>query len=265
MARAAPRERGNWAVILGASSGFGAATSRALARTGMNICGVHLDRRNTTPLAEAVAADVQSAGVEALFFNVNAADPGKRQEVVGALSERGAVVHVLMHSLAFGALRRYIEHDPANEVTQKQLDMTLDVMANALVYWTQDLFHAGLFGADARIFAMTSEGSSRVWAGYGAVSAAKAALESHIRQLAVELAPSRISVNAIQAGVTNTPAQNQIPGADEMLEAALTRNPGGRITTIEDVARAICVLSEPGIAWLTGNVIRVDGGESLVP
>lgn len=265
LARVAPRERGIWAVILGASSGFGAATARALARTGMNICGVHLDRRNTMPLAEAVAADVQSAGVEALFFNVNAADPGKRQEVVGALRERGAVVHVLMHSLAFGTLRRYIEHDPANEVTQKQLDMTLDVMANALVYWTQDLFHAGLFGSDARIFAMTSEGSSRVWAGYGAVSAAKAALESHIRQLAVELAPSRISVNAIQAGVTNTPALNQIPGADEMLESALVRNPGGRLTTTEDVARVISVLSEPGITWLTGNVIRVDGGESLVP
>ncbi len=265
MARAAPRERGNWAVILGASSGFGAATSRALARTGVNICGVHLDRRNTTPLAEAVAADVESAGVEALFFNVNAADPGKRQEVVGALKQRGAIVHVLMHSLAFGAPRRYIEHDPANEVTQKQMDMTLDIMANSLVYWTQDLFHAGLFGADARIFAMTSERSSRVWAGHGAIAAAKSALESHIRQLAVELAPSRISVNAIQAGVTNTPAQNQIPGANEMLEAALARNPGGRITTTEDVARAVCVLSQPGIAWLTGNVIRVDGGEALVP
>lgn len=265
MARAVPRGRGNWAVILGASSGFGAATSRALARTGMNICGVHLDRRNTTPLAEAVAADVESAGVEALFFNVNAADPAKRQEVIGVLKERGAIVHILLHSLDFGTLRGYIEHDPANEISQKQMDMTLDVMANSLVYWTQDLFHSGLFGAEARIFAMTSEGSTRVWAGYGAVSAAKAALEAHIRQLAVELAPSGISANAIQAGVTNTPAQNKIPGADEMLESALIRNPAGRITTTEDVARAICVLSEPGIGWLTGNVIRVDGGESLVP
>ena len=265
MARPVPRERGNWAVVLGASSGFGAAISRALARTGMNICGVHLDRRNTTPLAEAVAADVQSAGVEALFFNVNAADPAKRQEVVSALKERGALVHVLMHSLAFGSLRRYIEHDPANEVSQKQMDMTLDVMANSLVYWTQDLYHAGLFGADARIFAMTGEGSSRVFAGNGAVSAAKAALESHIRQLAVELALSRISANAIQGGVTNTPAQSKIPGGDEILEDALSRNPAGRLTTPEDVARVICVLSEPGIGWLTGNVIRVDGGESLVP
>ncbi|ACZ38429.1 enoyl-ACP reductase [Sphaerobacter thermophilus] len=254
-----------WAVILGASSGFGAATSRELAAAGFNICGVHLDRRSTMPLAEAVIADVQAAGREAAFFNVNAADPEKRAEVIQALKERGARVRVLMHSLAFGTLRRYIEPDPAQQLTQKQLEMTLDVMANSLVYWTQDLFHAGLFDQDARIFAMTSEGSTRVWAGYGAVSAAKAALEAHIRQLAVELAPHGIAANSIQAGVTPTPAQSKIPGADEMLEGAKARNPGGRVTTPEDVARAIRVLSTPGIGWITGNVIRVDGGEAIVP
>lgn len=254
-----------WAVILGASSGFGAATSRELAAAGYNICGVHLDRRSTLPQAEAVIADVQAAGREAAFFNVNAADPEKRAEVIQALKERGARVRVLMHSLAFGTLRRYIEPDPAQQLTQKQLEMTLDVMANSLVYWTQDIFHAGLFDQDARIFAMTSEGSTRVWAGYGAVSAAKAALEAHIRQLAVELAPHGIAANSIQAGVTPTPAQAKIPGADEMLEGAKARNPGGRVTTPEDVARAIRVLSTPGIGWITGNVIRVDGGEAIVP
>lgn len=256
---------GRWAVILGASSGFGAATARELANAGMNVCGIHLDRRSTLPQAEAVAADVEAAGRQALFFNINAADPEKRGDVVGALRERGAQVHVLMHSLAFGTLRRYIEDDQARELTQKQMDMTLDVMAHSLVYWAQDLVHADLLGSDGRIYAMTSEGSTRVWAGYGAVSAAKAALEAHIRQLAVELAPRGVSANAIQAGVTPTPAQSKIPGAEEMLEGAKARNPSGRLTTPEDVARAIRALSRPGIGWITGNVIRVDGGEALVP
>ncbi len=255
--------RGKWAVILGASSGFGAATARELARAGLNICGVHLDRRQTMPLAEAVVADVQEAGAEALFFNVNAADPEKRQEVVSALKDRNATVHVLMHSLAFGTLRPYISQDPSQELTQKQMDMTLDVMAHSLVYWTQDLYHAGLLTRGSRIFAMTSEGSTRVWAGYGAVSAAKAALEAHIRQLAVELGREGISANAIQAGVTDTPAQNKIPGAQEMLAGALARNPGGRLTTPQDVASAIRVLSDPAVGWITGNVIRVDGGEAI--
>jgi enoyl-[acyl-carrier protein] reductase III len=256
---------GKWALILGASSGFGAATARELARAGMHICGVHLDRRSTLPMAEAVVRDIESNGVQALFFNANAADPETRQTVVGALRERDAKVRVLMHSLAFGTLRNYIEDDPAQEVTQKQMEMTLDVMAHSLVYWTQDLFHAGLFDQDARIFAMTSEGSTRVWKGYGPVSAAKAALEAHVRQLAVELAPYGIAANSIQAGVTNTPAQNRIPGAEEMLRHAAARNPGGRLTTPDDVARAIRALSQPGLGWITGNVIRVDGGEALVP
>jgi NAD(P)-dependent dehydrogenase (short-subunit alcohol dehydrogenase family) len=252
-----------WALILGASSGFGAATARELARHGMNICGVHLDRRNTMPLAEAVVRDIESAGAKALFFNANAADPDKRQEVLHALREQDAKVTVLMHSLAFGTLRRFIEQNPAHELTSKQMDMTFDVMANSLVYWTQDIHRLELFSDDARIFAMTSEGSSRIWPSYGAVSAAKAALESHIRQLAVELAPFGVAANAIQAGVTDTPAQNKIPGADEMLDGALRRNPHKRLTTTQDVACAIRALSVPGLGWMTGNVIRVDGGESL--
>ncbi len=252
-----------WALILGASSGFGAAASRELARHGMNICGVHLDRRTTMPLVQQVIDDVEATGQQALFFNVNAADPEKRDEVLSALRERGAKIRVLMHSLAFGTLRQFFDEDPSHALTQKQMDMTFDVMANSLVYWTQDIYRAGMFDDDARIFAMTSEGSSRIWPSYGAVSAAKAALESHIRQIAVELGQAGIAANAIQAGVTDTPAQNKIPGAQEMLDGALRRNPRGRLTTTEDVARTIRVLSMPGIGWMTGNIIRVDGGESL--
>ena len=72
---------GEWGLVLGASSGFGAATARALARHGMSIVGVHLDRKVTLPLAEAVQADVRAAGGQAHFFNVNAADPDRRAEV----------------------------------------------------------------------------------------------------------------------------------------------------------------------------------------
>jgi enoyl-[acyl-carrier protein] reductase III len=252
-----------WAIILGASSGFGAATSKELARAGYNICGVHLDRKNTMPQVEAIQNDIRESGVEALFFNMNAVDEEKRKNVIASLQERGAKVRVLMHSLAFGTLRPYVDEEQSQEMTQRQMDMTLDVMAHSLVYWAQSIQHGGLFAEDARIFSMTSEGSSKVWKGYGAVSAAKAALEAHTRQLAVEMAPYQVSVNAIQAGVTYTPAQDRIPGAEEMREGATRRNPFGRLTTTEDVATAIRALSEPGLVWITGNVIRADGGEAI--
>ena len=115
-----------------------------------------------------------------------------------------------------------------------------------------------------RIFAMTSSGGTRALPFYGAVSAAKAALESHIRQLAVELAPRGITANAIRAGVTDTPAAQKIPATPSSRATRLRRNPSGRLTTTDDVARAIVVLSHPDIAWMTGNVIGVDGGEDIV-
>ena len=111
---------------------------------------------------------------------------------------------------------------------------------------------------------MTSEGSSKAVPNYGAVAAAKAALEAHIRQLAMELAPAGITANAILAGVTDTPALRQIPGHEKFIEIAKKRNPHKRLTTPEDVARCLVALSHPATYWMTGNTLHVDGGESIV-
>jgi enoyl-[acyl-carrier-protein] reductase (NADH) len=144
------------------------------------------------------------------------------------------------------------------------MDMTLDVMAHSLVYWTQEIVGRGLMTRGGRIYAMTSSGGARVLPNYGPVSAAKAALESNIRQLASELAPRGITANSIRAGVTNTPALQKIPGHEAIIAMAQRRNPSGRLTTPEDVARAIVALSHPDTYWITGNVIGVDGGEEIV-
>jgi enoyl-[acyl-carrier protein] reductase III len=254
-----------WALVLGASSGFGAATCRALAQAGMNIAGIHLDTKTTLARAEAVREDVEAAGRTSIFMNMNAADPDKRILAVEWMKGADIKIKVLLHSLAFGALKPMVADSQSESLSQKQMEMTLDVMAHSLVYWVQDLAWADLFADDARIFSMTSEGNQRVMPAYGAVSAAKNALESHTRQLALELAPRNIKVNCIQAGVTDTPALRAIPGSEEMIEASLRRNPYNRLTTPQDVAQAIVGLSRPELSWMTGNVIRVDGGEAIAP
>jgi enoyl-[acyl-carrier protein] reductase III len=261
---------GNWALILGASSGFGAATALALARSGMNIFGVHMDRSSTLPNAEKLVAQIQEMGQQAVFFNVNAANAAKRAKVLdnigSRLSEAGNPegVRVLFHSLAFGSLGAFVPKDLKDAMTQAQMEMTLDVMANSLVYWTQDLIYRGLMGGGARIFAMTSSGSHRILPSYGAVSAAKAALESHIRQLAVELAPRGITANCLRAGITDTPALRAIPSHDWLISEASRRNPMGRLTRPEDIAALVAAMCVPGTYWLTGDVLGADGGEDNI-
>jgi NAD(P)-dependent dehydrogenase (short-subunit alcohol dehydrogenase family) len=266
-----PRER--WAVVLGSSGGFGAAASKAWALAGFNIIGVHLDLRATVAAAHAVRDAIEATGVRVEFHNVNAADSEKRHEVIEATrvlfeGRRAAgadpFVAAFLHSLAFGATLPYLATGAGGrELSQKQLEMTADVMAHSLVYWVRDLFHAGLLGNGSRLYAMTSEGAVLAVPTYGAVSAAKAALEAHVRQLALELMRHGITVNAIRAGVTDTAALRRIPGWEKLVAAASTRNPGGRMTRPEDVAEALVALATPGTHWMTGNVIGVDGGELM--
>ncbi len=266
-------KRERWALILGASSGFGGASGLSLARAGYPIVGVHLDLRGTLARAMATRDEIAATGVPVVFHNVNAADEEKRHAVVEAtrvlFEERRAAgkdpfIAVVLHSLAFGATLSYISRDPnVKEVSRKQLEMTADVMAHSLVYWVRDVFHAGLLGNGSRIFAMTSEGANKAVPTYGPVSAAKAALEAHVRQLALELITEGITVNAIRAGVTDTPALRRIPGHEELRTTAEARNPGGRLTRPEDVGEALVALASTRLGWMTGNTIGVDGGEQM--
>ncbi|MCB1008429.1 MAG: SDR family oxidoreductase [Acidobacteria bacterium] len=254
-----------WLLVLGASSGFGEAAVREFAAAGWDVFGVHLDRRTGQEHVEKLASEIRAGGAEAHFFNINAADHEKRRAAVAEMAKlaAGRPVGVLLHSLAFGALKPFIAEEEKDALSPQQMDMTLDVMAHSLVYWSQDLVRAGLLADGSRIYAMTSAGDRIIWKAYGAVSAAKCALESHIRQLAVELAPRGITANAIKAGVTDTPALRKIPGNAEIVESARARNPAGRLTTPEDVARCLVSLAGSGTAWLTGTVLQVDGGEDV--
>lgn len=259
----------DWAIILGASSGFGAATSLELAKHGMNIFGVHLDRQATMPNVHNLLKDIKHTGAKAVFYNINAADAIKRNETLDDIQElfandTNSTIKVLLHSLAFGTLKSYISKKGEEALTQAQMEMTVDVMAHSLVYWVQGLISRNLMKRGGRIFGMTSSGGHTAMPFYGAVSAAKASLEAHIRQLAMELGPMGITSNAIMAGVTDTPALRKIPGNVAMVDAARSKNPAGRLTSPEDVAKAIVLLSTDEAHWITGNVLGVDGGEDIV-
>ena len=256
-----------WALILGASSGFGAASAIKLAEDGYNIFGIHLDRQATMPNVEKITSQIESSGSKPRFFNVNAADAVKRSEIISEIKSMSAgkpIVKVLIHSLAFGTLKPFVSLNNEEAIPKAQMEMTLDVMAHSLVYWTQGLVANNLLERKSRIFAMTSSGGHSSIPFYGAVSAAKAALESHVRQLSAELGPLDVAVNAIMAGVTDTPALRKIPGNSPMIEVAKRKNPRNRLTTPEDVAKIISLLCKEGGEWISGGLVHSDGGEDVV-
>ncbi|MEE6259660.1 SDR family oxidoreductase [Plantactinospora sonchi] len=256
--------RGRWSLVLGASSGIGRAISLALAREGVHVVGLHFDTAERADGVADLVTELRGYGVQAHFVNANAASPATRAELVPVIAELtdGAGLHVLVHSLAFGTLVPYLPRPGYDGgIARRQLEMTLDVMAHSLVYWTQDLRAADLLPPGAKIYAMTSAGVHQKLPSYGAVSAAKSALESHVRQLACELAPDGVAVNALRAGVTVTPALTRIPGSADFVEHGADTNPHGRLTRPEDVGEAVVLLSRTDSSWITGNTIGVDGGE----
>ncbi len=263
-------ESARWALIIGSSSGFGEALSLELAKSGLDIFGVHFDRRSAQERINGIIEQIKAAGRDVMFFNINTADADKRANALDKMQEhwkeRGGdhTVKVYVHSVAFGSLLPYVTEDSKDQLTQAQMDMTVDVMGNNLVYWVQELMRRKMMRSGGRIYGMTSAGGHSVIPNYGAVSAAKAVMESHIRQLAYELMPQGITANAIQAGVTVTPGSSKIPGIEKLAEFAKLRNPAGRLTTPEDIAQAVAALMDDRTHWMTGNVIRVDGGEDIV-
>jgi len=305
-------EPGQWAVILGGSSGFGLAAAQVLASHGMNLCIVHRDRRSQLVQIEPKFEKLRGSGVVVRTHNTDALADAKRSAVLDELADAvgDGRVRVLLHSIAFGNLKPLAPPPPraARDATERlsatlglegrrvqgvldawfaagsaaahplampphyaetdllveeDFSRTIFNMGTSLLGWVQDLFERKLFADDARIFGLTSEGNQVAWRGYAAVGAAKVALESLARSIAVEYAPFGLRCNVIQPGITETPALAAIPGSDQMKAQAKMRNPFHRLTTPIDVANVIYLLSLDEAAWVNGAVIRVDGGEHI--
>jgi len=255
----------NWALVLGGSKGLGLATAQKLAREGYGIFIIHRDRRADSPVIHKGFDPIRSTGVPFHAFNADALNPEKRnaivQEIASSMGDKGKI-KVLIHSIAKGNLKPMLSQAAEKELSGEDLDLTIRAMATSLYDWTQRIYQSGLFAEDSRVLAFTSEGSSKAMPYYAAVSVAKAALEALVRSMAVEMAPVGIRVNCIQAGVTDTESLNRIPGSDKLKAWSVKRNPFGRLTTPEDVANVAYLLCRDEAAWITGSVIKADGGES---
>ncbi len=269
--------KNEWALIFGGSSGLGLATAKKLAQHGMNICIVHRNSRVQQPEIEEEFKKIASTGVDFASYNTDGLHPEKRASLIQDLSEEleGGKIKVFVHSVAKGNLKPMVddseknrhpepvEGHQVNELQNMDFQLTIQAMGISLYDWVKELFKANLFGQDARVISFTSEGNTKAWKNYAAVSAAKVTLEAITRNIALEFAPYGIRANCIQAGVTDTQSLRMIPGSEQLKEYSKKRNPFKRLTAPEDVANVVYLLSKDEAAWINGTIIKVDGGEHL--
>ena len=257
-------DKNEWILILGGSSGLGLATAKKLAKHGMNICIVHRNSRSQLADIEKEFNEITHQGVGFISYNTDAFHLEKRAALIEDLVAeiKGGKIKTLVHSVAKGNLKPMIsELIPTLQTDDFQL--TIQAMGISLYDWTKAIFEARLFSDDARVVSFTSEGNTKAWKNYAAVSAAKATLEAITRNIALEYAPFGIRANCIQAGVTDTASLRMIPGSDEIKKHSLLRNPFNRLTLPEDVANVVYLLSKDEASWINGAIIPVDGGDQI--
>lgn len=256
----------NYALVLGGSQGLGLATVTKLLEEKIPVICVHRDMRKDLVEIEGVFKKFTKGTTPFVSINKDAIGNKGRSEILdrlnGVLGPYGKI-SLLVHSIAKGNLKPMFSASGDTCLEGRDLLLTSEAMAFSLFDWVKSLCLQKMLASDSRVVAFTSEGSRRIIPGYGAVGTAKAALEAIVRQIAVEYAGVGVRANCIQAGVTRTKSMEQLPNSRVILEHSRARNPNGRLTTPRDVANAVYLLSLPEAAWITGNILKVDGGESL--
>jgi enoyl-[acyl-carrier protein] reductase III len=236
-------------LVTGGTRGIGRAIALRFARDGAERLVLGYMRNDRA--AEEAAGAVRDARAEPVLVRGNVAS----ERVVGELAAHGPY-DVVVHNAATGVIRSALETE------DKHWDWTLS--ANARAFLSLARAAAPDMPPGGTIVAVSSLGSTRVLENYVLVGTSKAALESLVRYLAVELAPRGIRVNAVSAGVVETGALEHFPNREKMIREGLERTPAGRLVEPEDVAGAVAYLASADAEMVRGHTLVVDGGFSLL-
>ncbi len=244
--------QGKVALITGGSRGIGRAIAIRLAENGVNIVVNYVRHRRD---AEETVAAVRAKGVECLAIKANVAREADVTRMFDEIRESHSRLDILVSNAASGVLK------PVMELTTRHWNWAMDINARALLTLAQ---HAvPMMERGGRIMAVSSLGAIRAVPNYTVVGASKAALESLVRHLAVELGPRGILVNTISAGVVDTDALKKFPNRDQIISQSLERTPLGRLTTPDDVADLALFLCSDLASMIHGQVVVVDGGYAI--
>jgi len=245
---------GKVALVTGGSRGIGRAISVRLAKAGADVAVNYVRHKQA---AEEVVRAIRDSGRQARAYRANISDPDQLHDMFQELEHDFGRLDILISNAASGVLK------PVMELTRHHWDWTMGINATTMLHLAQHAVPM-MEGRGGKIVAVSSLGSVRALPNYSAVGSSKAALESFVRHLAVELAPKNINVNIVSAGVVETDAMKHFPNEQEIVAASIKRTPAGRLVTPEDVAEVALFLVSPAATMIHGQTIVVDGGYSIV-
>ena len=247
--------KGKVALITGASRGIGRAIALRLADDGVNVAVNYLQNEEA---AQKTVNELLAKGVKAAAFQANVGDLDSHKALFEGVLRTFGTLDILIHNAALGAFK------PVHRLKMNHWDLSMNINAKAFLALTQSALPTLEAKKEGIIIALSSLGAHRFIPNYGAIGISKAAIESTVRYLGVELMPKGICVNCVSGGLVDTDALKMFPFFDDFKKEVLARTPGGRIGKPEDLARVVAFLCSPESSWIVGQTIVVDGGLSLI-
>ena len=257
-----------YAIILGATGSFGFASAKKLAEKGFNLILIYRERKSALEKIRPEIDKIRKIS-DIIEFNANINDDEKRDFIIRELANNNKFsnnISFMLHAVADGNLNPLFnnEGNPNLNLSAEDLIHTINSMGTNLNSWTKLFINNELFCNKASVLGLTSEGTRMVFKDYAAVAAAKSVMETNVRYIAVELAKKGIRANIINAGITDSKALKVFPDYENFICKAKNRNPQGRLTMPDDVAKVVAFMASEDSGWINGTIITVDGGEQLI-
>ena len=247
--------QGKVALVTGSSRGIGRACALRLAEAGANLVVNYVTSKAA---ATEVAELIRAKGRDVAVVKADISEREDVDELMKFVRETFGRLDIIVSNAATGGFR------PLLATTDRDFEAAMNTNVRALLYLVQSSVELLADHPDrAKVVALSSHGSQLALPMYGTIGASKAALESLVRSLALELGARGINFNVVKAGLVETDSTRLLPGAELMFNESRKKSLAGRLLSVDDVANTVLFLCSSLSDMIQGQVVTVDGGAAI--